>query len=215
LLDSSFVNFSVTADKASANANRFYLVFRAAAGPVAVSVVSMNAYPKDGNVFIEWKTENESDVKNYEVEYSKDGIHFSKTGMVNSKEGLSNSYLFIHHEAQKGNNFYRIKINKSNGGVEYEKVIKVFISEHSPSIKIYPNPVKEGIIKVQFINQPKGKYRFSLFNSIGQKIATKEIMYPGGEGLQTFKPNVDFIQGVYNLEILKPNGDIKTLKVLK
>ncbi len=213
--DTSFINFSVTNEKASADPDRFFLVFCAAAGPIAVSFLSITAYPKDGNVWIEWEVENENDVKNYEVEYSKDGIHFSQTGIVNSKKELSNSYLFIHSDFQKGNNFYRIKINKLNGDVEYKKVVKIMITDHLPSIKIYPNPVREDVIQVQFVNQSKGKYRFSLFNSIGQRVATKEFTYEGGDALQNFKPGFLFIRGIYNLEIVKPGGDITTLRVLK
>lgn len=215
LFDSSFINFSVTTDKASANANRFYIVFRAAAAPLSVSFLSINAYPKDGNVRIEWEVENENDVKNYEVEYSTDGIHFSKLGTIPSLNTLANNYSFVHQQPLPGTGYYRLMINKLNGETGYKKILKVYIPEPATLIGVYPNPVEDGIIKLKFINQPIGKYRFNLFNSIGQRIATKDIIYEGGDILQTFKPDVDFIQGIYNLEILRPNGDIKTLKVWK
>ncbi len=195
--------------------NRFYLIFEAAAAPLSISFLSMNAYPQDGNVRIEWKVENENGIKNYLVEYSSDGIHFSNIGVEKPKNGVANSYAFIHHQPKTGNNFYRIEVIKTNGEVEYEKVVKVCLPESMPAIRIYPNPVTGSIIKLQFRNQPSGKYYFNLYNSIGQKMFSKEFNYEGGNSIQSLRPGKNFIQGIYHLEIIKPTGDRRTLKVWK
>ena len=213
--DTTFVNFSVTNDEKSAMPNRFYLVFRTAAAPLAILFSSMNAYPQDENVRVEWKVGNESGIKNYQVEYSFDGIHFSNIGIVNPQNEVVNMYEFIHYQPKPGNNFYRIRINKINGEVEYKNVVKVWMPESTSSIEVYPNPVQNGIIELQFVDQPFGKYGFNLYNSIGQKIFSKEINCESRNSIQSLQPDKNFIQGIYHLEIIKPNGDKKAIKVRK
>ncbi|MEO8821495.1 MAG: hypothetical protein ABI374_11675, partial [Ginsengibacter sp.] len=214
LADTTFVNFSITDDQESAAPQRFYLVFRASVR-LSLSFLSINAYPKDGNVLIAWEVENENDIENYQVECSADGINFSNIGIINAKDGPVNGYEFIHAQPKAGDNFYRLRINKIDGKVEYKKVVKVWIPESTSSIEIYPNPVQNGVIEIQFINQSAGKYYFNLYNSIGQKMFSKEINCEGGNFIQSIRPGKAFIQGIYQLEILKPNGDKKTLKVWK
>ena len=212
LAESSVFNFNVTDDKASSNPDRFYLVFRAAAGPLAVSFVSMNAGLKNENVLIEWKVENEKEIKNYEVEYSADGIHFTPIGVVSSSNGLNKNYNFTHFKPATGNAFYRIKINKIDGNSEYQKVLKVIIPSGISSILIYPNPVKGKVINLRFVKQPLGKYRFVLHNSLAQKVLSKEIIYSGEKHLSLNCSRI-LTAGVYQLEIIKPNGERELLKV--
>jgi len=212
LSDSSVISFSVTDDKASSNPDRFYLVFRAAAGPLAVSFVSMNAHLKDENVLIEWKVENEKEIKDYEVEYSTDGIYFTPIGVVSASDGVNKNYNFIHFRPLTGNAFYRIKIDKINGESEYQKVLKVIVPSSISAIHIYPNPVQAQRINLQFVKQPLGKYRFVLHNSLGQKVLSKEIIYSGETHLSLNCSRI-LTAGMYQLEIIKPNGERESLKV--
>ena len=212
LTDTSIVPFIVTDDKNSAGPNRFYLIFRAAT-PLDISFLSMNAYPKEGNVLIAWKTENENEVKNYGVEYSPDGINFSEIGSVIAKNEKENNYEFFHLLPSAGNNFYRIRINKINGEVEYKRVLKVWMPESKSSIGVFPNPIQNGIITLKFNNQSSGKYVLSLFNSMGQKIFSNEIFFKEGGRLEPVSPGKGFIRGIYNLEIVNPKGKRTILKI--
>src|SRR6185437_7702461 len=140
LADTTFVNFTVTNDEKSSMPDRFYLVFRATTVRAVFSFSSMTVHPQDDNVKIEWKVENENGIKNYQVEYSSDGVNFSNIGIVNSQNKISNNYEFIHYQSKPGNNFYRNGINKLNGEVEYNKMIKIWIPESASFIEVYPNP---------------------------------------------------------------------------
>ncbi len=163
-------------------------------------------------MIIKWKVENESDIKNYGVEYSTDGIHFTQIGVVSASESFHGNYKFTHFHPNAGNAFYRIKINKINGESAYQKVLKVIIPADISGIKIYPNPVRGNDINLQFKKQPFGKYRFSLYNSLGQKVFAKEIIYKGETNL-SLKCWKSINTGVYQLEIIKPNGEKYSIKI--
>ena len=172
----------------------------------------MNAHLKNENVLIEWKVENEKEIKNYEVEYSADGIHFTVIGEVSASDVFIKNYNFVHFQPLAGDAFYRIKINKINGESEYQKVLKVVIPSKISAIHIYPNPVQGHVINLQFVKQPLGKYRFVLHNSLAQKVLSKEITY-SGETYLSLNCSRILTAGVYQLEIIKPNGEIESLKV--
>lgn len=212
LKDTSVVSFSVTSDAGSAKSNRFFLILKPAPAK-AVVPFSINAYRKDVNVILEWQNQNTGDIKEYEIEHSIDGIHFSLIKIIGANGG-SSQYNFLHNQPENGNNYYRIKRVKIDGKIEYSEIVKVIMPDFFIGINVYPNPVNEKI-NLQFINQVAGKYRVSLFNSIGQLMFFKEINYSGGNGMQTIYLQKNTPKGIYNLEIIKPNGAKIFLKVGK
>jgi hypothetical protein len=210
--DTSVINFTVTNEKASSDPGRFFLTFRAKPDPLAVSTFSINAYSKEKKVIVEWTVENENDIKNYELEYSTDGTHFSNIGIV-SPGNFDGKYTFVHDHPNAETAYYRIKINKINGGSEYQKVAKVIIPGITSKIQIVPNPIQQRIIKLQFVKQPLGKYLFNLYNAVGQKIFSEKLAYKGGATL-SLKTIDDLNAGIYQLEIIKPNSERTLLKII-
>ncbi|MEO6905165.1 MAG: hypothetical protein ABI148_02290 [Ginsengibacter sp.] len=213
LIDTTVVKFSVTPDAASSRSNRFFLVLKRAAENAADPFL-IKAYRKDINVILEWEDNNSSDIKGYEVEHSTDGIYFSLIKIIVSNGGLS-KYNFLHNQPLNGNNYYRIKRVKINEKIEYSEIAKVLLPEFFTGIHVYPNPVRDENMNLQFIKQPAGKYNFSLFNSIGQRIFLKELQFAGGNSIQTIYLKKSTPNGIYNLQIIKPDGEKIFLKVRK
>lgn len=213
LHDTSAVTFSANSDDASRKSNRFFLILKRCAAK-ASAPFAVNAYAKDVNVILEWKSENTTDVKEFDVEYSTDGINFSLIKCVSADTHL-NQYNFLHNQAVNGNNYYRIRRVGVDGKIEYSEVVKLVMSKLVTGINIYPNPVKDEFMNLQFINQAVGKYTFTLFNSIGQIILLKQITYPGGNAIQTIHLQDKMANGIYNLRIIKPDAEKIFLKVRK
>jgi hypothetical protein len=214
LLDTSVITFSVTSDPASAKANRFLLIFKPAAAPIALSPFSINAYQQNAHVFLEWKTENVAEIKHFQVEHSVDGIHFSVIKIVAANNFLTD-YNFVHTAPFNGNNFYRIGRLLTNGKLEYSPIVNVIMPQLNTGIFVYPKAIKGGKMSLQFMNQASGKYIFRFYNSIGQLIVSNEIIYPGGSFLRTIPLQRSVANGVYLLQIIKPSGEKVFIKVIK
>ncbi|MEO6844508.1 MAG: T9SS type A sorting domain-containing protein, partial [Ginsengibacter sp.] len=88
------------------------------------------------------------------------------------------------------------------------------ITNLKTGITIYPNPITDGIIHLQFINQPEGRYRISLYNSLGQSIVAKQIEYAGGNGSEDITWDYNLAHGIYQLEVRRPDGSVVIIKVL-
>jgi hypothetical protein len=81
-------------------------------------------------------------------------------------------------------------------------------------IIIYPNPITDGMIHLQLMNMPEGKYKIRLLNKLGQLIVQKQITHAGGNATELIKWDYNLAHGMYQLEVTNPDGTVKDLNVL-
>jgi hypothetical protein len=60
------------------------------------------------------------------------------------------NYEWLDRNAFTGNNYYRIKSIDINGEIQYSNIVKIVMSKGRLQITIYPNPVTDGNINLQF-----------------------------------------------------------------
>ena len=181
LADSSFVTITINANAASSAADRFSVIFRPMA-VLPVTFVSVNAYEKSSDIEVAWKVDNESDMQQYNVEKSTDGNRFINVGKVAANNTGAAGYTWLDKNASPGYNYYRIASVSKNGKVNYTQIVKVFISKATKEFSIYPNPVINETINLQFTNQPAGIYQIRLLDHLGQVILAKTIIHTDGNG---------------------------------
>jgi hypothetical protein len=157
---------------------------------------------------------NEKNMKQYEVERSFDGMLFTKQSSILAKNTGISDYNWLDEHVLPGYYYYRIKSIDNSGKISYTKNVMVLIGDGKSLIKIYPNPITNGIINLQFINQPAGKYGIRLMNNLGQIIVSKQIERAAGSNTESIKWNYNLAHGVYQLQVTQPNGDVKIIKVL-
>ena len=208
------VDFSVTADPASAASNRFRIVFSAAA-PLPLSFTSVKAYQQNlpagqagAAIAVEWKVASQLNIKNYEVEKSTDGLAFGKVATVaaSGANGSNATYNWLDANPLEGDNFYRIRSVGDGGETKYSQVVNVRINKGEPRITIYPNPVTNSNLSLQFNDMEKGVYLLRLVNSMGQVVFSKQLSHNGGSAAQSIGLGNNITSGSYRLEIIKPNN---------
>ena len=210
---SSVADFSVVNAAGSYAADRFRIVFRQLA-TLPITFTSIKAYQSHNDIEVEWKVENETNIVQYEVERSADGNTYTKVGASAAKNIPVSNYAWPDENAAKGYNYYRIKSVDINGKMEYSTVVKVFVGTTLQSISVFPNPVKDRMIHMQLLNQPSGTYHLRLLNNAGQVISSKQIEHPGGSSTESLLINKTAIHGIYQLEIMQPNNNKVTIKIL-
>ena len=213
LQGSTDIHFVVTSTAASYAANRFRIIFKQAAA-LPVTFTSVTAAQKNDVIAVEWKVENESNMLRYDIERSVDGKSFSNIGSVAAINGSANSYTWTDKTPLANYNFYRIKSADLNGKVAYTQIVKVFMGKPSGDITVYPNPIVNGNVNLQLTNQPAGVYNVRLLNPLGQVVLIKQITHTEGSSTETIKWDYNFARGVYQLEINRPVGEVKTIKIM-
>jgi hypothetical protein len=211
--DTTYIDFKIENIKGSYAPDRFDIVFKES--PVLpVSITSIAAYAKDHDIQVDWKVSREKNVLQYEVERSVDGLQFTKVATVKSNNAGTADYSWIDPRVLPGYYYYRVKSIDNKGKIQYTKVVTVLVGTGKPSFTVYPNPITNGIISLQFINQPAGKYGIRLMNQLGQIIVSKQIERMNGSSSESIKWDYNLAHGIYQLEILQPNGEVKIIKVI-
>ncbi|MGN6532939.1 MAG: T9SS type A sorting domain-containing protein [Ginsengibacter sp.] len=213
LNDSSFVTFAVTSNAASAAADRFKIIFRQM-DAMPVTFISIKAVQKNQYVVIQWNMENESGIQQYEIEKSADGINFVQAGKVAALNKGAANYDWTDEQPFEGNNYYRIHSVSPDGKNNYTQIVKVMMGKITAKISVYPNPVTDGFIHLQFKNQLPGIYTTRLFNPLGQLISSDKISVTERSSEEFISMN-HLPKGIYQLEIVKPDGNTQFIKIIK
>ncbi len=214
--DTTEYNFGVAVSpQGSWDENRFSIVFRTSVA-TPVTLTNVKAYTKNKDIVVEWKVENESNMRSYTVETSIDGKNFTKGGTVAAKNVPATTYEWLDKDVIPGYHYYRILSTEMDGKTAYSKIIRVFVGNNSDNaaITIYPNPIKDGVINLQFENQEAGVYQLRLLNTVGQVMMNKTISHPGGSSSELLQLNNTITKGIYTLEITKGGVRVMSEKVV-
>lgn len=208
----NLLDFSVTADPASANQDRFRIVF-ALKGPASVTITNIKATQQGNNIAVNWDVTNQVNIKSYEVEKSTDGVNYTKVETQSAKTGSDVSYNWLDAHTVLGNNYYRIRSLGFGGELKISQVALVNIGKGYRDITVYPNPVINKTATVQFSDIEKGVYQLRLVTKTGQVLFTKSVSHAGGNATQSLALPNGIAAGNYQLEISKPGAKKTTISL--
>lgn len=173
-------------------------------GTTPVAFVNVRAYQRQNGIQVEFGNATESDIVGYEIEKSADGRNFSTLTALSPKtnNGGLNSYAYFDAVAQRGANFYRIKVTERDGSVKYSNVLNVRLAGNASAVSVYPNPVKGGTINIQLENLDKANYFVNLYNQMGQKVFTKQLNHDGRTASFIVELPSSLSKGIYNLQVM-------------
>ena len=109
---------------------------------VALSFTNFSGQRNGNDIDLKWRTENEINVSNFEVEYSVDGVNFKVGGLVTAKNGSANNYPFTLYNYVEPVYYIRLKSIDRDGTFKYSNII-IISNKQNIATSIYPNPVKD------------------------------------------------------------------------
>ena len=138
--------------------------------PVVFSNFKATAVEK--NIILNWSIAEEKNVKEYQIEQSKNGTDFTAIGKVDAN--LFATYQYI--DDSKVNTptvYYRIKAIDLNAKFVSSKIIQVEKENAASSIKIYPTMVTEN--HPIYIQHNETDADIMIYNMNGQLVKTQQI----------------------------------------
>ena len=171
-----------------------------AALPVKFSSI-VASLVKNNQIKIIWQTATEINVDKYFIEASTNGILFSEKGAVTASNDIV--YNFVDVSPAQGLNFYRIKAIDKDGTVTISNTVLVSSSNIATAlVQVYPNPVTNNTLNINFSNIQSGDYSLTIVNNIGQVILNKNINLNTSSSFvySVVLPNA-ILPGLYHLKI--------------
>jgi len=212
------VDFTITSNAKSSVANRFRIVLKQVSlSTLPVTFKAIQAIEHAGKIAVSWTVENELNIKNYKVEKSADGVNYEKVNstVATGADRISTTYTWLDANPLKGNNFYRIRSVGVDGRFDYSNTVMVKTGKVTAAgIRIYPNPVTNGVIGTEFKNMAAGMYQVRLLNAQGQTILTKKINLTTGGSMEYINAGNQLFPGIYQLEVISPDNETTTVKMI-
>lgn len=216
LIDSTTVPFSITQDAASASPDRFYVVFRQnIVLPVTFTNISA-IRNRDESVTVQWNVESETAISRYQVERSGDGRRFSSIAVQLPKDnhGGAAVYQSLDKKPLDADNFYRIRSVGLDGKEQFSRVVKVTAGGTTAGISVYPNPVVDKTMYIQFPSANKEMYELALYNQSGQLIYKNRLSTNSNNTRVAVPLDKSIAPGIHTLILSGSDGSNTVLKVI-
>lgn len=158
--------------------------------PLPLGLLSFNATQNKGEVQLDWTTNKEFDIFEYQVERSNNGKEFANIMSVQTNQ--SGVYRITDASPLSGNNFYRLKMVSKDGASTYSDVKNVSLDISKTTIVLYPNPTK-GILLAQISDAQILNIRVTDFT--GRVVKTGRLSIESNSiNLETLKAGMYFYQ---------------------
>lgn len=119
-----------------------------AQGLGTLQITNFKAESRNGNVGITWKTNNEENVREYEIESSSDGRYYVNLGFIPARNNINGDfYEFENTVDYSDSTFYRLKIVDMIGKWLYTEPVHYKINK-TTAFFIYPSVVSSHTINV-------------------------------------------------------------------
>lgn len=202
-------------DPATANnsASNIYTIDRT----LPVTFNRLAAVKKGCDVNVTWSAASQANLKNYEVEASKDNVVFTKVGEVAAKNTMDYSFAFPLSDVIKAPTiFIRLKSIDLDDKYQYSKTISVNGNcDVVWQLYLFPNPASDGVSVTIAARQGifNGKYKLSIIGSNGQLFQQKELEL---SNTKTFPLSVTRLSsGKYHIKISNTDGSENSVLVFE
>ena len=160
-----------------------------------LDLLTFGATNLNGKVQLNWSTANEQNTQSFTIQHRNNAAAvWNNLGEVKPAGSLNgtNHYNFIHNYPAPGNNTYRLLMTDLDGKKTYSKEISVPVNVKGGGIKIFGNPVENGMLKIY--SETGGMMQ--LINAKGQTLISKKII--GGNQVIDVST---MPKGIYNLKV--------------
>jgi len=137
-----------------------------------VTFLQFNTIYKNNSGIISWLVTRESEVSNYEIQRSGDGVNFLTIASVNAINGPGNTqYQYTDDQPLKGSDYYRIIVIDRDGKKHASPVMKINTGNGKLSVvKAYAPSATQLIVSLQ--NNESQNAQLQIYNNAGMLISS-------------------------------------------
>ncbi len=170
--------------------------------PLPVKLLAFKAVKDKNTVQLNWSVTQETNIDQYDIQRSADGINFSTLQSVKARNQsfYQPSYTSTDAKPFNGINYYRLVINE-NGRKEFSSVVKVLMSKTGNVFTINYTP-GSSTINIRLIGLETGSYALSVVNSSGQMLQSIRLEHDGADVNKAIELKGILSKGIYRVVLL-------------
>src|SRR5260221_1167918 len=166
-------------------------------------LLEFNGRLQNGNVLLNWKTENEQNTSHFEIERSTDGRDYTAVGNV-----AAINQTGVHNYNYTDNNvttlampvvYYRLKQIDNDGRFTYSRIVTLSVDNSRNIVLFYPNPVINEAILMITVNK-KEKVQARIIDNAGRIIKQEQLNLTAGSTSLSLDISA-MGKGIYFLEL--------------
>jgi hypothetical protein len=184
-------------------------------GVLPVTFVSLNATPEaSGNILVQWQTADESNVADYEVDRSIDGVHFTALATVAATN--AGNYAYTDNSAPLIDKiFYRVKAIDITGKTTLTPIVVVTRAQSQDAISVTPNPFTANV-QLQVTSTKEQVAIVRIYGGDGKLYQNYQLTVPQGTSVTTLNSTTSLASGVYAVFVnLTGTGEVFSKKIVK
>ncbi len=175
-------------------------------GTLPVTLTNFSARLNNNTVDLQWKINNEINLRSFDVEYSTDGVSFSELGSLNYHSGIAD-YTYTHlTPVQK--NFYRLRMVDVDGRYFYSKILSVQKNTSGNKVVlIYPNPAFSDLTMQLTTGGQNEKVVVNIIDNSGRVVINKIFVLPSGLNYLLIDGIDKLPSSIYMVKVKSPSVD--------
>jgi hypothetical protein len=179
-----------------------------------VELEYFEAKTKKAGLDLTWKvTENESAAR-FEIEASTDGQHFETIGAVDATQNEGSQVYTYFVSGNEANNYYRLKMIGSDGGIEYSKILVInTVGLNSGNLKV-SNPVHSAVT-ILYESAQNERCNIRIFNIAGAQVYAQAVNIQAGSNRIVIPGSALNTSGTYVLVVTDHLDNRSTHKLVK
>jgi type IX secretion system substrate protein len=179
-----------------------------AQGLATVQLTHFKTESRNGDVGLSWQTTAETDLRQFEIEYSRDGKYYENLGFIPARNHPNgNFYEFEHSVTYNDSAFYRLKIVDEAGGWLYTEPVLYYVNKIS-AFFVYPSVINTSAMNI-YLQEPF--YSLEVVNLNGAVMLKQNLDGKTGRISVPISPLLS--SGIYIVQ-LKNNYKTITQKVI-
>jgi|GEM_PF-1225315 len=173
-----------------------------------VKLVDFSAVKDKNMVQLKWMVAQESNIDNYQIQRSANGIQFSSIQTIKARNQsvLQPIYTTTDTRPVTGKNYYRLAITE-NGRQEYGPVKVVTMGKGSGSIAInYTSGTTK--LNIRLLGKDAGAYTMNVVNTLGQVMQSTKFEHDGAEVNRSFDMRSGLARGIYRVVLFSDTDKV-------
>lgn len=136
------------------------------------------------------------------IERSVNGADFTAVNSVNNTSNKpQESYVYRDERIGAPMIYYRIKGISKQGAPAYSGIVKLKNSNRQ-EIRVFPNPVSNFTINVEFLNKVNGNVEVTIYGIRGEKLYYNQLNPAGNRSIRFKVPNLFSVKTLYILNVV-------------